>query len=383
MNRRQRGNSPAQRRQGVTNACPWGAADLITVAEDVVSLPRHLLLIRTDHLGDMLLTLPMATAVKQADAGVRISVLASPANAAAARHHPDVDHVEIDAVEAHGSGLRGVGRLAGQLRRLHVDAAVIVHPTPRLAWAAWRAGIALRVGSAYRAYSFLFTVRVRQHRRRPPWRHEAEYNVALLAPLGLRVERPPLPAWRVDAAEDRAVAEVLRRHGIGGERVVVLHPGSAGSAMNWGPQQYAELGRRLLAFGVRVVVTGSSAERALTAEIGAAIGAAAVDFAGTLSIGELGALLRRAALYVGSSTGPTHLAAAVGTPVLALYSPLRSQLPQRWRPLGARVQVLQPRVDQVCPKCLGPACAYYHCMQAHLSVERAFAASRQLLAGAA
>ena len=326
----------------------------------------------------MLLTLPMADAIKAAQPAWRVSVLASAANAEAARHHPHVDHVEVDPLEARGSGLRAVGALARQIRGLGCDAAVVVHPTPRLALAVALAGVPIRVGTAYRAYSFLFNRRVRQHRRRPPWQHESRYNIELLGPLDITAAAPTQLSWQVTSAEAAAVDALLRAHSVG-TPFVVLHPGNAGSAMNWAPAQYADLGARLAAQHTRVVVTGGPAETALTAQVADAIGTGACDLGGRLTLPQLAALLRRCALYVGSSTGPTHLAAAVGVPVLALYSPLRSQVPVRWGPLGPGVRVMQPPVDLVCQKCLGPQCAYYHCMERHLGVDAVERAARQIL----
>lgn len=338
----------------------------------------HVLIVRTDHLGDMLLTLPMADAIKAAQPAWRVSVLASAANAEAARHHPHVDHVEVDPLEARGSGLRGVAALARQVRGLGCDAAVVVHPTPRLALAVALAGTPIRVGTAYRAYSFLFNRRVRQHRRRPPWQHESRYNIELLEPLGIAATAPTHLSWQVTTEEAATVDALLRKHSVGAP-FVVLHPGNAGSAMNWAPAQYADLGGRLASRGARVIVTGGPRETALTAQVAATIGAGACDLGGRLTVPQLAALLQRCALYVGSSTGPTHLAAAVGVPVLALYSPLRSQVPVRWGPLGARVQVMQPPVDLVCQKCLGPRCGYYHCMERHLRVDEVERAAQHVL----
>jgi ADP-heptose:LPS heptosyltransferase len=341
--------------------------------------PQHVLVVRTDHLGDMLLTLPAVHALKLAYPTCRITVLASAANAEAARHHPDVDQVEIDPLEAKGSGLRGVRRLAQQIRRLGCDAAVLVHPTPRLALAVYLAGVSVRVGTAYRAYSFLFNRRVREHRRRPPWKHEAIYNLNLFRSLGVTQAGVSGMAWRADSADAAHVERLLQLADVHTTKVVVIHPGNAGSALNWSPAQYGELGKRLQACDVQVVITGGAQEVGLTAQVASIIGPGAVDLGGRLALPQLAALLSRCVLYIGSATGPTHLAAAVGVPVVALYSPLRSSVPARWAPVGARVEVLQPAVDLVCPKCLGPRCPYYHCMQRHLSVDDVERAARRAL----
>jgi len=326
---------------------------------------RHILILRTDHLGDMLLTLPMATAIKSALPACRVTVLASTANAAAARHHPHVDHVEVDPQESKGSNLRGVTALAERLRHLACDAAVVVHPTPRLAVAAFLARIPLRVGTAYRAYSVLFNRRVRQHRRRSD-QHEADLNLELLHPLGIRSPTPARGLWVHQDDDVRAVTDLLNQHSLQRGELVVLHPGSAGSTMNWAPSQYVALGRLLQAEGLRVVITGGPSEVALTTAIAQDIGSGAVSLGGKLSLGELAELIGTAAAYVGSPTGPTHLSAILGTTVVALYPPLRSTMPQRWRPLGDRVTILQPAVGQVCPTCVRERCPFFHCMERHL-----------------
>jgi len=334
---------------------------------------QHILLLRTDHLGDMLLTLPMATAIKEAMPACRVSVLASPANALAAQHHPHVDHVEIDPQESKGSSLRGVGTLAAQLRKLACDAAVIVHPTPRLAVAAFLARIPLRVGTAYRAYSWLFNRRVRQHRRDSP-QHEAVLNLELLRALDIVADAAPRGLWRTEESEVEAVQRILTSEGLVARDFVVLHPGSAGSAMNWSPERYIELGRELRRASLRCVITGGPREIELTGRVAAGIGGDTVDLGGRLQLGELAELLRLARTYVGCATGPTHVAGVVGTPVVALFAPMRSTLPRRWKPLGDHVDVVQPAVNQVCPRCLHERCPFYHCVERYLDVATVAAA---------
>lgn len=339
----------------------------------------HVLLVRTDHLGDMLLTLPMVSALRSADPSCRVSVLASRANAEAARHHPEVERVEVDPQEAKGSSLRGLSALVRQIAAMRCDVAVIVHPTVRLALAVALAGIRVRVGSAYRAYSFLFNRRVREHRRHGAQKHESQYNLNLLHALGINPAAPRPCRWYVTASEGQRVTEILAARGIAAARLAAIHPGSSGSNLNWPVARYAELGRRAVAEGCTVVVTGSAGEARLVGELARQIGGSAVDLSGALTLGELAALYQRCALYVGGSTGPTHLAATVGTPVIALYSPLRSGAPARWQPLGDDVATFQPDVDQVCPTCIGARCRYFHCMDRHLSVDAVWRTASQML----
>ncbi len=341
---------------------------------------RHILVVRTDRMGDMIVTTPLFAAIKRAYPQCRLTVLASAAGAAVAQAHPAVDAVEVDSREAKGSGWRGTLSLACRLRRLRCDAAVVVYAKHRLALAVWLARIPVRVGPGQRGYSFLFNRPVFQDHRHPPIRHESAYSLDLLRPLGIEPDPAARPRWQVAPNDLATVRELLASNGIAAERTLVtIHPGCGGSSLNWTPQRYAELADALIAErGVAVVVTGAAHETELVRQVCTAMRSPALNLAGQLSVAQLAALIASSALYIGSSTGPSHLAAAVGTPVVALYCPLGECLPERWRPQGDRCTVLLPPVNQVCPTCLGPQCRYFPCMEL-ISVERAAASARALL----
>lgn len=326
---------------------------------------RHILVIRTDRLGDMIVTMPLFTAIKHAYPSARLTVLASAAGAPAARAHPAVDAVEVDPIEAKGSGWRGTLALARRLRRLQCDAVVVVFAKHRLALAAWLAGIPLRVGPGQRGYSFLFNRPVVQDHRRAPIRHETAYSLDLLRPLGIEPDYNARPLWQVAPGDTAAIEQLLAQHGIDAARMLAtVHPGHGGSSLNWAPERYAELADCLATErGLAIVVTGAADDADIVGRVCAAMRTPALNLAGQLSLPQLAALMARSALYVGSSTGPTHLAAAVGTAVVALYCPLEQSLPDRWRPQSDRCTVLLPPVNQVCPTCLGPACQFYPCME--------------------
>jgi ADP-heptose:LPS heptosyltransferase len=273
--------------------------------------------------------------------------------------------VEIDPIEAKGSGWRGTWTLARRLARLGCDAVVVVHSKHRLALAVWLARIPIRIGPGQRGYAFLYNWPVMQDHRTPPIRHETAYCMDLLRPLGIEPDRAARPVWTVGAADAATVDGLLARHGVAaGRSIVTLHPGHGGSSLNWTPERYAALANGLgNARDAVIAVTGSAAEADLVQRVCAAARVSALNLAGQLSVPQLAALLARSILYVGSSTGPSHLAAAVGTPIVALYCPLAECVPDRWRPQSDKCTVLVPPVGQVCPTCLGPRCAFFPCME--------------------
>src|SRR5438045_3750728 len=119
-------------------------------------MPDRILIARTDRLGDVLLTTPVASALRARFPGVHITWLVRDYTAPLLKHNPDVDDILID----HGT----TRELTKQLQQGRFDAAIIAFPRWRVVWAAWRARIPRRVGPASKLYSALLTDRVWQHR---------------------------------------------------------------------------------------------------------------------------------------------------------------------------------------------------------------------------
>src|SRR5512139_1555117 len=307
----------------------------------------HVMVTRTDRLGDLILTAPLLHAVKQHFPRARVSLLASAANAQLAAAIPAIDAVEVDRIEARHSGWRGVLALAHRLRELHIDVILFANAKHRLALAAWLARIPVRIGSTRRAYSILYTGVVKAL----PFEHEADAALRLLQPLGIHTTSLPTPPWHVAETDRSAISDLLAARGIRpADALAILHSTNSGNAMTASPAWYAALGDALREAGYVVVLTGTEHDRPVTAAIAGAMRQRPVDLSGELTLGRLTALLARSSICVGNSTGPTHLAAALGTPTIGLYAPLLKQ--QRWLPRGPAIQVVRPEVGMSCPRCV-------------------------------
>ncbi|MFO7768329.1 MAG: glycosyltransferase family 9 protein [bacterium] len=311
-------------------------------------------LLRNDALGDTLLTLPVAAAVKRYDPAVEVELICDPGFRALMAAHPDLDRVVGDEGGT-------AGRFARQLRDRDYDAILVLRPTPRNAWAAFRAGIPARAGTAFRFYGMLFNVRWYGHRKGNQ-RHEAEYNMELLERLlGQDMGHPQFYLPPPPEAE-ASVETLLEEEGVArGRPLAALHPGSRGSALAWPAEHFAELARMLRAEEVQVVVTGVGEEADLTARVsGAAPGI--VDLTGRTSLEQLAWLYKRCDTMVANSTGTLHLAAAVGTKVVGLYPAAEINSPKRWGPFGPGHKVFRGPVDN-CPECVGEECPVYNCLE--------------------
>jgi ADP-heptose:LPS heptosyltransferase len=314
--------------------------------------PVTILLVRPDGIGDEILCLPVARALRRCLPKARILFLSSQKAAPVLHQHPDLD--DILTITGHEPFEEIVA-----LFRDGIDAAVFLKPFRRLMTAAFMARVPVRVATGYRWYSFLANSRVYQHRHDFA-KHESEYNLHLLTGLGLDpgpvMTRPVLVLSPQERSWGRG-----RLAGLPEFRVVV-HPGGL-SARRWQPKHYWDLAKRLGSKGYGVILTGSQAEREqLEQECGSpeALGTEILDLMGQLTLRELMAVIGSSHVVVSGATGPAHIAAALDVSTVSIYDPRRNNHPTRWKPLGKGVVAL-PDVP-VCEKCIGEACPYWDCL---------------------
>ncbi len=318
--------------------------------------PRSLLLIRPDHLGDVLLTTPALHALRVALPDARITALVGPWSADILRGNPDLDAIETCvfpgfARSNQGSSLsayRLLGEMSGRLRTADHDAAVILRFDHWWgAWLAAAAGIPRRVGYDWPETKPFLTEAIPYR----AGRHEVEQNATLLAALAPGMDSTLGPTrFEVTEADREWVDQQLSALGIGREaRVIAIHPGAGAPVKQWPPAAWAEVAERLTAGPqVRIVLTGGSSEQKLTSDINARLGRTALDLAGQTTLGQLAALYARAALVLGSDSGPLHLAVAVGTATIHLYGPVP---PAKFGPWGDPARNIVLQTNWPCAPC--------------------------------
>lgn len=336
---------------------------------------KRFALIRTDRIGDLILSLPVAEAVKDAVPDAYVCFVASPDNIEIARACPFVDGTIEYREKSDRFG--GLVRLVRDLKPHSFDAAIYLRPTPRAALAGLLAGIPLRVGTAYRFYSFLFNRRVREHRKHA-LRHEYESNMALAASILDLKGRGYSPAIETGSAARRYAASAVEDLGLASRAFAVIHPGSGGSARNLTPETYAWLADFVEDdLNTDAVLTYGPGEDALIDEVASLRRRESKRLKGPPGLLELAAFIENASLFISGSTGPMHIAAAVGTPTLSFFAPVRSCSPRRWGPIAAVSRIIMPPVPE-CPTCVGRKCIHYDCMD-RIDREEVAGALRELL----
>lgn len=298
---------------------------------------------RTDAIGDVVLTLPVVGQLKQIFPGCRVVLIGRSYTAAVAAACPWVDgFLSVDELLTFPPAEQ-----IAQLRSYSAAAIIHVFPNKALARLAKQANIPIRIGTRNRLFHWLTCNRLVALSRRHSPLHEAQLNLKLLAPLGYG-STPPLAQVAelvrlVPTVPLRQQWRALLAARQPGQLNIILHPRSRGSAREWGLDNYGELARRLHAVGHRVFVTGTTDEGAELTEanwIQKYKAYLAADLTGTFALAEFIAFIAAADGLVAGSTGPLHLAAALGRHALGLYPPIKPMHPDRWGPLGPLAEYL-------------------------------------------
>ncbi|NOX36731.1 MAG: glycosyltransferase family 9 protein [Calditrichaeota bacterium] len=324
---------------------------------------RRILLIRTDRIGDVILTTPVASILKQEYPEAKISFLARSYTATILRFHQDVDQILIYDPENAHKGWKGHLQLARELQNEHFDAAFLFFPTFPLAWCLFQSGIPRRVGMGFRWYSPLFlNWKVYEHRKYGV-KHELEYNLSLLTKFVDRLPETIPFRFQVPESLIQWRHDFLKRLDLESP-YIIIHPGNGGSAPNLNISQYQFIIRWLLEHTeFPIFITGSFEERILADQILAGVDTSRLyDLSGKLSLEELIAFIAGARLFISSSTGPLHIANAFQVPVLAFYCPAIPCSPRRWGPYHQLEWAIMPDIPP-CKTCNPSRCPHGNCLE--------------------
>ncbi len=309
------------------------------------------LLMKLVGRGDTVLMLPTVKALRERLPHARLYALLSPLSTGTfAAGGVDVDEVIEYDVLGKDAGVAGFVRLVRRLRRTRFDLVIDYEQHIKLVTLlSYLTGASERVGFVWRdgKRGLLLTRRVLFNDRV----HMAEAFADLVRSVGVPCDADRLVGVHVPV-EDRAfVTQWLRRRAVGpGEMVVAMHPGSGGSALGrrWPADRFARLADRITqTYGARVLLTGTIDELGLIEGIARTMAEEAVVAAGEFNFRQVAALLERCSLTISNDTGIVHLAAAMGTPVVALFGP---NLPVRYGPIGEGHAVLYKKEE--CSPCI-------------------------------
>jgi predicted lipopolysaccharide heptosyltransferase III len=261
--------------------------------------------------------------------------------------NPDVDEVLV----LDKGSLAAQWRLIAGLRRRRFDAVIDLTDGDRSAFLSWVSGAPVRIGfnDEHRWRGRCYTHVVQSV---PGVRHRIERDLAALKPLGVHPSETP-PRLCLTGEDEARADQLLCRLGIGRDRpIVIIQPGARYWFKAWPHERFAELADRLANdHGCQVLIGGSREEEALARRIHEEAKSRPISMAGQATLKQFAAIAKRAVLFIGNDSGAMHIAAAVGTPLVALFGPSN---PDEWGPRSERVKVLYKGLD--CRACFHPTC---------------------------
>jgi heptosyltransferase-2 len=354
---------------------------------------RSILVLRLDHAGDVILTVPFLRELRRNCPQARITLAIAPATRNLVELCPYINDLRlVPTLGLASRGLRMLGLYSVRHFSERFDMAIIprwdddAFQAVHLAYfngARWRIGYSetVRHGTGWhnRGYDRFLTHPI----RRDPSPHEVQRYLDVLRFLGGNVQDDRLELW-TDSADEEFASEQVGLAASGGGPLVALGPGSWQPKRRWPTEHFAAVARRLReAVGARFVVLGGRDDRFCAERLQTALGPAVLNLAGRTTLRQAGAILRRCALFVGNDTGLMHLATAAGVPVVEISCHSRrgdaehDNSPIRFGPWQVPARVLQP--DNPRPPCTDACRASApHCI-GDISEESVFKAALDLL----
>lgn len=324
----------------------------------------RILIVQTAFLGDIVMTTPLLRELRRAHPRARLSLLTTPLGAELLGGSAPLDELLVlDKAWTTASGLGSYLRLLWRLGRRQFEVAIAAQRSVRTGLLLCCSGAPLRVGFAGAPGAWAYNRRVRWD----PERHAIQRYLALAAPAGGEPDRAdPTPRLVPDPSAVRQVEALLASSGLdGGRALLCVAPGSARRTKRWLPEGFAGVVAGARSRGLWPVLVGSRHERELCAAIATRAQARATVLAGQLEVREFVALVAQARALIGNDSGPAHVAAAVGTPVVSVFGPTAPQ--QGYAAFGMRSRVVE-HPDLACRPCSshGPRvcpAGHFRCMR--------------------
>ena len=336
----------------------------------------RILIRSTNWIGDAVMTTPAVRTIRGNFPNARISMLAKPWVAPVFAHSPHVDEIVVFDAYGRHKGVSGKIRLAKALRRHRFDTAILLQNAIEAALLAIMAGIPRRIGFDTDARRLLLTHPVRCTKAIKSI-HQTGYYLEILKGVGLRPGTAELELV-VGENDQRKAHRLLSQHGVDSkQRVIGLNPSATfGPAKQWLPERYAALGDRLKReSGATIVIFGGPADQDLGRSITQMMTGPVIDFSGKTSLSEAMALIDRCDALVTNDSGLMHVAAALNTPLVAIFGSTNWTTTSPHSPTSRIV-----RVPIECSPCMQPVCPLGHmnCMK-WVSVEMVLDAVKGLM----
>ena len=322
--------------------------------------PEVVCISRTDSIGDVILTLPMCGLIKEKYPNCKIVFLGRKYTKSVVNCSKFVDDfIDWDSIKE-----LKISEQKAYLKKYSIDTFIHVFANKNISRLAKKSNIKNRISNAREIHLFLNSnIRLNFTRRNSNY-HEAVLNTKLLAPLGIEKNVKVSDLWRYTGFENKFDLPKSIPFDFSTDRVVILHPKSQGSAIEWGIDNFISLSLELASSGYKVLFCGTEKEGELFRKR-IPVNNDIVDLTGKLTLEEYISVIAHSYSLIAASTGPLHIASLLQKKAIGLYSSRKPIHPGRWRPLGPNATTLV--YDENCKDCeKGKKC---NCVK-NISVDR-------------
>lgn len=294
-----------------------------------------------------MLATPLLTVLSQAFPHTRFDWAVSEWARPAISSNPRLTEiVQTSQAGLHELSWRELYALAQSLREENYDTCLIPSRSGLLSLVAWWARIPQRIGLHEKGRGFAHTTAIKPKGMQ---QHEAAVYLTLAAALGVPAEKISTAAMEFyppDIDRTAVTRRLVSENWLGDSPLVLMHPGGGANPVRanknkqWPVERFVRLANYVIGkYKAQVILVGAKADIALAKDVSGLLSWSVVNLAGQLNLGQLGALCEVANLYIGNDSGPTHVAAAVGCPTLAIFGPTDPAISGPYATKG-RVKVL-------------------------------------------
>ncbi|MGB7567269.1 MAG: glycosyltransferase family 9 protein [Chitinivibrionales bacterium] len=322
-----------------------------------LSRVSRIVLIRTDRIGDIILSTPALKALRARYPNARIDYVVQEKYAALLNCYEGWNTV-IKVDISNPKQLKATGKL---LKSDRYDVAVVMHPAKYAYQLARATKASWIIGWRAKGFGFLLTHGFDDDRGRAN-RHQVENNLRLFSPLGVLDNRPSFPIKETQSGK-RQYARLCEKYGLmASDRVFAVHPGSYSPRVRWMPERFGALVDKAHGAGLKVVLLGGKGDETVIEEVLKAASLKPIVAINELDFEGLVSFFIHTLAFVGNSTGPMHIAASAGTWTIAVFG---NRYPmdrwELWKPWGPKGIVVTSKKYQ-CSDCTPWTCAHMECL---------------------
>jgi lipopolysaccharide heptosyltransferase II len=319
---------------------------------------KKILLIRLRRIGDVILTTPAISSLRQGIPTASISYIVEKPYRELVEGNPNLDKVIV--LEKKQS-LRDFLKLIRLIRKEKYDVVLDFHGGPRASLITLLSKAKLKVGYRVKYKNFIYNIKLPRSPKEGHF-HSVENHINLVKALGVDVKSlPPLYLPKAQKTEIEKVEKFIEENSLGGSKIIAIHIGAGNAFRNWGVDNLVQL-TNLLAHrpDVKIVLVGTSEDQKAEEEILKKSAASLLSLVGRLNLREVKEFISHSSLFVGPDSGPMHIAASTTTPIVALFGP---NLPAFNAPWQAKAFVVEKQLD--CRPCKQRRCIHedFRCLR--------------------